>query len=294
MNPIAVFVYSLLFALFGIEMVGKDLQPIAIGGVAVAYVLISIAVAVWREKVSAREIQAEYRELKRRVSELEVLEKEVPKVMVYTFVEKHLRLKEENGNAHFSMAYHGKNISKSNLNRVRHFISTEEKIEEDQLSNVKFNNEDITPQIEHVQYIKNGKTSWRNDIYFETSEPVLSDRQLNTSYEAELKKEYVDAFKDGWAVTLHEVTVRTDRFLVDIVAPEGYYFKNPIIDVRDMFSNIEIHNEKNRISIECPPVAKHNRKKIVWDVLNPRISYRYSLLFKLEKRRNQPLVPSAE
>ena len=294
-NPIVVFSSSFLFALLTILFPERLMQVIGIISVFLIFSVGSILVAIWNEKMSAKEIQRSYLELQRRVKTLKdecdilrnekmVLEKEVPRAMEYNSVEKHIQLQGNEGNARFSLAYHGINISESSLRRVRHFVITEEKVEKEKLSNVKFNNEDIRPEIKYTQHIRDGKVSWRNDIYFETSEPVPHNGRLDTSYEAELEKEYADAFKGKEAPTSHEVSVKTDRFLVEVVAPVGFHFMNPKYDVRDMFSDIEIHHEKHRISNNCPPVPKQNREKIVWDIPNPRLSYRYILNFGLKKR----------
>jgi len=54
-------------------------------------------------------------------------------------------------------------------------------------------------------------------------------------------------------------------------------------DVRTISTDIEIHREKERISKEWPPLPKNNRKKIIWDISNPKLSYKYILLFSLKK-----------
>jgi len=293
-NPVAVFIYSLLFALLSLELIEKDLRPYGIVGVGIVYVMGSVAFAVWNEKISAKKALEDNQNLKRRVSELETekealtkeknaLENEVPKAIEYSNVRKYIELKDADGNACFKMSYEGKSLSESPVDKVRHFLTTEQKVMMEKLTNTKFNNEDILPKIEYTECIKNGKTTWRNEIYFETSEPVQIGKPLDTSYDAELGKEYSEAFKGGTSITQHEVSVKTDRFLIEIVAPEGFYFKNPVFDVRDVFSDIEIHHEKSRIRDDCMPIPKQERKKIVWDILYPKLSYRYVLKFSLEK-----------
>lgn len=294
-NPIAVFAYSLLFTLVSLEILDVNLRSYVFVGIGTSYVLVSIVVAVWNEKISARRAENENRDLRTEVRKLEMqrdslekaknaLEKEVPQAIEYDLVKKSIQLKDAIGNAHFSISYQGRSLGEGPVDKVRHFLTTEEKVTGNKIANAKFNDEDIHPTLEHTEYIKNGKSTWRSDIYFETCEPVQRNKRLDTSYEAELDNEYSDAFKDKkMAITLHEVSVKTDNFRVEIVAPDGYYLNNPLFDVRDLFSNIEIFQEKTRISNECMPTAKQDRKKIVWDIPYPRLSYRYILKFNLEK-----------
>jgi hypothetical protein len=294
-NPIAVFLYSLLFALLSLGIVDVQMRSYAVMIVGTSYVLVSVGVAIWNEKISARRAQDENQKLKRQVDTLQTernslqkerdeLEQEVPQVIEYSSVKKSITLKDAEGNAHFFMSYTGKSVSEGPVDKVRHFLTTAQKVQENRLAKAKFNNEDIHPRIEYTEWIKNGKSTWKNDIYFETCEPVQRNEPLDTSYEAELEKEYPEAFKDnGLSITLHEVSVKTDRFLVEIAAPDGFYFKNPLFDVRDMFSDIEIFQEKTRMSDKCMPTPKQDRKKIVWDIPYPKLSYRYILKFSLEK-----------
>ena len=295
-NPVAVFTYSLLFALAASQRLGENV-PYAILSVAIVYTMGSVVYAIWNEKISARKAVDENRVLKGRVAALEseaetlrneinILEMEVPKAIEYSLVEKQILLKDDKGNAHYKMAYHGKNISESqtSLKKVRHFLTTEKKLEENQLTNLKFNSEDVHPEVVHTEWIKNAKTTWRNDIYLETTQPVDFDQPLDTAYEAELTEEYPDAFRGGTSISLHEVSVKTDCLTVEITAPDGFYFANPSFDVRDIFSDIEIHSEKDRISKKCNPLPMQDRKKIVWRIPNPRLSYKYILMFGLKKR----------
>jgi hypothetical protein len=177
------------------------------------------------------------------------------------------------------MTYEGTNISECPIQKVRHFITTNQKLNKNDLQEVRFNNEDVHPDI---RYVEQGKV-WRNDIFFEASETVPNGAPVKTHYEAELKNEYTEGFKTV-ASSFHEVSLKTDRLLLEITAPEGFFFANPNFDVRDIFSDIEVHREKDRIVRTCPPLPKMDRKKIVWDIPNPRLSYKYALLFSIKKR----------
>ena len=290
-NPIAVFTASLLIALIVVVFEKRDVQIYGIIGVGFVYSLLSIVYAIWEEKVSSRRLREEKLVLTRKVEILEndnkklkekkdALEKEVPKVIAYSLVEKHVKIQGENGDAHFSMTYHGTNVSECPLRKVRHSITTREKLTIDRMSNIRFNNEDLYPDVKHIQFGK----EWKNNIFLEASEPVPDSNPVVTHYEADLKKEYADGFQGGTTDSFHTVALKTDRLLFEITAPEGFFFINPDFDVRDVFSNIEIHKEKDRIARACPPIPKDDRKKIIWDIPNPRLSYMYILLFSLKKR----------
>jgi len=294
-NPVAVFVYSFLFALLT-----EEKERWMIIGVGFVYIVGSVVYAIWHEKISAREAVEENQKLKREVKELEeerdglkkakdVLEKEVPELITYSCVEKEIKILDKDGNARFSMTHRGINESKTLLRRVGYVLVTEIKVDKNKLSNTTINNENVIPDVTPKQYGK----AWRNQIFMETSEPVPDGEPIETHYEAYLEKEYASGF-EGKTSSYHQVSLKTDKFSVVIHAPDGFYFTNPDFDVREIFSNIEVYHEKDRISKDCPPLPMQDRTKIVWKIANPRLSYIYILLFSLKKigKKDQAPVPS--
>lgn len=291
-NPIVVFSASFLFALFAVLFGERYIQVYGIVSICIIYSVFATFYAIWKENVSSERLREKNLDLQRKVEvldddnrklkkERDALEKEVPKVIAYSLVEKHIKIHNEKGDAHFSMTYHGTNVSERPLRKVRHFVSTKEKLTKDKLSNIKFNTEDILPVVENIQF----GSEWRNNIFLAAAEPVSDGTPVVTHYEAELEKEYADGFKlDGTTFSFHEVSLKTDRFLVEIIAPKGFYLANPQFDIRDVFGDIEVYREKDRVTRECPPLPKEGRKKIIWDISNPRLSYRYILEFGMIKK----------
>lgn len=291
-NPIVVFSGSFLFALLVVLFAERSLQVWGIIGVGFIYSLGSILYAIWNERVSSERLRRKYQELNRRVASLEAenkrlieakntLEIQVPKVIAYGSVEKQIRILNENGDAHFSMTYNGINESGTPLQKVRFVVNTKGKITRNKVGGCKFNHEDVYPHIRNVPF-GNG---WRNEIILETSEPTDDGGPITAHYEVQLDKEYAEGFREGEITeSNHEVSLKTDKFSVEVIAPKGFYFTNPTFNVKDVFGNIEIPLEKDRIMRECPPLPKEGRRKILWVIKNPRLSYRYFLLFAMKRK----------
>ena len=291
-NPVVVFSASFLFALFTVLFAERRIQIIGIVTVGAIYTFASICFAIWHEQISAEGLRRENKELKTKIETLtkgneklteerDCLEKEVPKVFAHTAVKKRIEILDPQGTANFYMAYEGKNISGRPIRKVKHVIVANEKLTENKIRGAKFNTEDVHPILANIQY----GNAWRNEITLESSEPTEDQAAINTQYEATLEKEYTEGFlEDKRTISYHEVAFRTDKFVVEIIAPKGFYFLSPDINVRDVFNDIEIDAEKDRIIRECSPVLRQNKGKLVWEVIKPRISYRYALLFALRKR----------
>lgn len=289
-NPVAVFIAAVLLALAVVMFPEREQQIKGIISVCIIYTVGSFLYAIWEEKVSARRYQEENTEFRERIKILEdeetrlselnkELEREIPKIIRYNSVYKRIKIKDDSGNATFSMTLDGINISDKPIQTIKQTLTAKK-----QLSVVKavINEEEVIPQVKSTQF----GNRWQSEIILDALKPVDNDKPIVSFYEVELDEEYGEAFEeDKESSSLHSVFFRVDELITEIEAPDGFIFHPvPQTNVHDLFNGMEVFREKDRIDEECRPTLDSNRTKVKWVIKYPKISYQYEIYFHLVSR----------
>lgn len=289
-NPVAVFIAAVLLVLAVLMFPEREQQITGVISVCIIYTVGSFIYAIWVEKVSARGYQEENTEFRGRIKTLEdektqlselnkELEREIPKIIRYNSVYKSIKIKDDSGNATFSMTLDGINISEKPIQTIKQTLTTKK-----QLSVVKaeINGENVIPQVKPTQF----GNRWQSDIILDALKPVDNNKPIMFLYEVELDEEYGEAFEeDKESSSLHSVFFRVDKLISEIEAPDGFIFHPvPQTNVHDLFNGMEVFREKDRIDEECRPTLDSTRTKIKWIIKYPRISYQYEIYFHLVSR----------
>lgn len=266
----------------------RTFQIIGIAILAVVLASGSVLFRIYQEKIAAAKYMDENRELREKIEKLgkeketltkikEELEHEIPKIIKYNNVVKEIRIKNANGDAIFSLSYEGVNESGNPIDRLKTDIHTKKEIIVESAS---VNEESVTPTVEHVLH----DDKCKSEIILPIRKAVPPEKPIKYGYEAHFKGEYDGAFGEGTSSTAHRINLPTDIFTVRIRAPPRFiFYPNPNIQVRDIFNDIEVHNEEDRILRDYPPFLDAKRQKIVWTIKWPKISYKYLLFFQLKK-----------
>lgn len=296
-SPIVLFFFSFLSIIFTIWFTEKEMQVFAVGSLFAVYLALAAIYIFFHEKVSARGLRDENERLKAEVKKLTAekaflfdkldktsrdLESQVPQVIWHKEIVKKINIHDEEGTGAITMTFDGRNVSGRPIWKVRHRLYTSNRLSKEDVLSTTFNDENVKPRVEPTR-IGEG---WRANIIIEASEPCEKNERIKTSYSANMTKEYAEAFVCGKkATSYHTPAFRTDLYRVEISAPKGFYFfSNPSVDVRDVFNDITIFDEIDRVMKKCFPRLKEERTKIVWELSSPRLSYQYILAFNLRKR----------
>jgi hypothetical protein len=289
-NPIASFIYSLLLA-FVVLVSSKSIEQI-IGIIVVFFVFgfVSLVYATYEEKVSARRYQEKNAELQDRIKKIdddrkklkafnEELEREIPKVIRNKSVHKRIKIKDKSGSATLSITYNGENISNRPIQTIKHSVCTKKELSDAKIKKALINEEEVFPRVES----KPCGEGYESKIILDALEAIDPGDPIVTSYDVELDEEYGEAFEENKEDnSTHSIYLRLDKLTMEIEAPAGFiFYPNPRTDVYDVFNGVEIFEEKDRLDKdkECRPTLDSSRRKLIWIVKYPRISYIYEAYF---------------
>lgn len=279
-NPILhiVVTFSLVFAL--VTITDRIWQIIGVSLIAIVVCASSLLYYIYKERISAERLRDEVKKLKvfeDEVKKLKVLDKQIPRLIKYKRIEKRITIKNDNGDAKFSIFFSGENMTNRPLTKICHGMITVEKVDNMRAS---VNREPITPTFNSVSHDKKFVTN----IVFPIRKAIPARGPVEYEHETNLKGEYKKGFGAGRSSSNHKFYFPTDLFYLQIKAPPGFIFHpNPETKVRDIFFDIEALEEEDRIRNENLPELDQNSRVITWEVKFPKISYLYIISFKLRR-----------